>query len=488
MYITTQEEGNIMKKFLFIVPVIAGFACYNVVPNAIAQNPERTSIKTKSITTDESHIEKIIISSNLHLPKELIIGLNPKTIDLIEHLYYIIRLLNEETIVNKTNYPFINLHVIVPDQYIFDANFHAYPHIDIISLQNRIKDTLPMDTEIPYFKISYVRGKNFPWIQDILESGAVYFKSYHYPLPVIFNLNYNGNNKELPYLKSIKKSLNINELFLDGKGAIDSENGDCGGNIEATHENKIYVGNNITDRLSKHLMDLSGNPVIKLDTKWLIVSHVDELLFFIPSKDRCGAALVYADPLEALYVFTNYGDLPVKLKGHLINSLKYFLKPGRRLSNKNSINDFNINKPMRKEKAKDLKNITIPLYSDWFVLHNLKAYKYILKNVLTLQKNSSCLKTLIPIPVLFQEAKDEMFADTTGIIAINPFPNAIVLRDHIIMPKGMFQEITEERLVKVIGNKYKIHFVDASWYHGHDGSIHCATAVIRDPEKKFKMK
>lgn len=94
----------------------------------------------------------------------------------------------------------------------------------------------------------------------------------------------------------------------------------------------------------------------------------------------------------------------------------------------------------------------------------------------------------IPVPVLFDSPEDESYFEGAGVEAVNPLINAIVLRNHIIMPDTLFKDVARKRLIEKLGKSHKVHFINALWYEQKSGSIHCATMIVRDISHVFKFK
>jgi hypothetical protein len=91
--------------------------------------------------------------------------------------------------------------------------------------------------------------------------------------------------------------------------------GQAGGNIEATPNGIVYIGDSADEtpfeeapspderhNLLFEQIKKFGNPdAIKLKTKdWLSVGHVDEYVSFTPANNSCGYTMFYAKPLEGL--------------------------------------------------------------------------------------------------------------------------------------------------------------------------------------------
>ena len=190
-------------------------------------------------------------------------------------------------------------------------------------------------------------------------------------------------------------------------------------------------------------------PVLRLDTGWLLIKHVDEMISFLPSGDleRPFKVLV-VDPGAMLillekWIKDGYGEIPMLnlyTKKMTIKSL---------YENKDLID---LNQSLQKERIEP--NIEL------------------LKAELNLKEED-----FIRVPSLF---------DKHGTSLVPNMVNSTILNRHIfiVAPNGPVidgKDQLEEEMRKLLSSlPLKPHFLDASLYHRWGGEVHCATNVRRE--------
>lgn len=461
-----------MKNIIFIAIFVMAFVCASHI------NKSNGSISKKPV---ELQIEDIQFYNNFNIPRNVVIHAMPGTETAIKELIKIISYINKtEKLYGSEGYnQSIKLTILLDEK---------YKHTRILHRLAGVSYSKPLEKMYKnYFYPLIVTSsglEDFIWLQDIFEFGMVKYKHINDYKPAIFNMNYHAPGKNSKIIDLLSIAFKHNNILLKGIGADPSEAGDAGGNLEVTHEGRIFVGDTMSKTLIKDLESKTGQKIIVLPTKWLQVGHVDEYLCFIPFAGETGAAVMYADPLEALKLLISSKTWRNPVARDILDSLSYFAIHKFNKTMPFDIYSFDMNKPVRK-----IGNETdreFGRYSDWFVLKNLEAHIEIQNAIHILKKNMKQLPVFIGIPAIFKEPRDVAFYDTFGLVMANPLTNAVVLRDHIILPKGYFFSTAKLR----IANKFKnnIHFIDTSWYEKNDGGIHCATNVVRDHKYKLKQK
>jgi len=270
-----------------------------------------------------------------------------------------------------------------------------------------------------------------------------------------------------------------------GRAVID------GGNLEVTHEGRPYVGSTAPAAFREALERLTGQPPIVLPVDWLFVGHVDEYVTILPSSNACGATLVHSDPLEGINIIRQRKDPPLipredvegegktsvdeaLARRQFASSLAYFTRPGSAQKATLQIEDFDLDKPVRGvEDAAD--------HMDQELLLNLQAQAQIAKGVAALKDGSKCLKETVALPAFFYMPH---FQPT--LTAGSGYMNLVSVRNHVILAKERkeyFGPIVRERLGKLLGSPSRVHQVEASYLEAGQGSVHCATQVIRAAER-----
>lgn len=190
-------------------------------------------------------------------------------------------------------------------------------------------------------------------------------------------------------------------------------------------------------------------PALRLDTGWLLIKHVDEILSFLPSGDLIHPYKVLVVDTEAMisllekWMNQGYGEL----KMFDLDSEK--MTVSSLLKNK-VLMDFN--KKLQSERIEP--NIRL------------------LKSECGLREED-----FIRVPSFF---------DKFGVALIPNMVNSTVLNGHIfiVAPNGPVidgQDQLEEEMRKLISAlPLSPHFLDAHFYHRRGGEVHCATNVRRD--------
>lgn len=153
--------------------------------------------------------------------------------------------------------------------------------------------------------------QNDRWAQDHIEIGYTHAPGRPkthivFRLPRSFDDPATGRTEfdlpDWPLKELLKPDTGIftfrNTLQHDG-----ADSGDYGGNLELIPPTakwplgRIVTGDTISARLYKFLQDQEVQSPIQIDTSWLAIGHVDELVSFIP--DGGGWSVVFADPEAA---------------------------------------------------------------------------------------------------------------------------------------------------------------------------------------------
>ena len=200
-------------------------------------------------------------------------------------------------------------------------------------------------------------------------------------------------------------------------------------------------------------------PPLRLDTGWLLIKHVDEILAFVPS----GAP---ERPYKVLVVDT----------GIMIALLEKWIADGH-----------------GKVPMLDLyeKNMSVAsIYTDQELMqHNRDLQKQRIEPNIDLLKQELGLQEsdFIRVPVLF---------DKYGLALVPNMVNSAVLNEHIyiVAPNGPViegKDLLEAEMHRLLnGLPVEPYFLDARLYHRGGGEIHCGTNIRRDgfPQPWWNMR
>ena len=304
------------------------------------------------------------------------------------------------------------------------------------------------------------------WLQDALEIGYSEMPGQKMNVALIANRNrsldgYAKDNLLGPDFGWIQVG-NFREGYGGGKGR--NRWLDWYGNLEVTPPmpgyplGRIYYGHNPEGPKEASLnpeivamLDAQGvqAPTLRLDTGWLLIKHVDEIISFVPSGDPVHPYKVLVVDTEALSALLEewqsdgYGELEVLDLDSEKATVSSLLKD-------KVLMDFN--KKLQIERIEP--NISL------------------LKSELGLREED-----FIRVPSLF---------DKFGVALVPNMVNSTVLNGHIfiVAPDGPVmdgKDQLEEEMRRLISDlPLTPHFLDAQVYHKHGGEIHCATNVRRD--------
>ncbi len=304
------------------------------------------------------------------------------------------------------------------------------------------------------------------WLQDTLEIG--YSEMPGQRMNVVLKANRGRSLDNYPKDGLLGPDFGwiqvgtFREKYGQGRGG----NGwlDWYGNLEVTPplpeypRGRIYYGHNPDGPKEASLnpeivgmLDAQGihGPALKLDTGWLLIKHVDEVISFLPSGDPEHPYKVLVVDTEAMidllekWVKDGYGDTPI---------LDLYSKKATVSSFAKNKSLIDLNQSLQRERIEP--NIDL------------------LKRELGLKEEN-----FIRVPSFF---------DKDGVSVVPNMVNSTILNGHIIIvaPNGPVidgQDLLEEEMRKLLSDlPLKPHFIDARQYHKWGGEVHCATNVRRE--------
>jgi Protein-arginine deiminase (PAD) len=428
-----------------------------------------------AISSAFKNIEEVRLTSNLSLPTVLVASYLEKNGEYLNFLNEIVGKLNQE---RKSNQPKLSFLISVPDNYGYDSfgSNTKRPSGEPAEKYGKWLKALKSPTEI---LTVFDKGMQNPWMQDVGEAILVRERGQAVMKPAFLDTNYHGGMDGSQQAVAFSELLQIPVFNAQNYEPSQVPNdGDRGGNIEVTHEGRALLGSNASPRLVALITEITKKPPILVDTGFLLVGHVDEIFSFVPSSDACGAALVYADPLQTInLVWTSakkYEDIGITRNRE---SIQYLLKSSALKKSSLGIEDFDLTKPVRKDSEEHF-------YGDWIMLRNLKAAISIKSSIATIQSSSKCLKTIIGLPTVFELPPEFELAEfennEKALAPLGSAINMLVLRDHAVIANPFFKDVVLSQLKKAFSEK-NIHVVQPSMveYLLGYGSVHCSTNVIR---------
>lgn|GEM_PF-3106531 len=426
-------------------------------------------------------VERLKIMPNTSIPKGVAMSLTTVTKDVVAEVYEIIHRINvgQNLRGHTGSSQEITLIAVTPEESLYQQ----------LAADLRRKLNLAGSTPLPYLQKIVAPVDLDIWMQDWGEFASAQVEGHAVPVHAILDTG-RGFLYSSKTVEVFASTLGIPFIRIPLQGAARA--GSYGGNIEATPDGRIVMGDaSVDDEVISFLTRMTGQDPIRVPTGWLQTRHVDEYLSFLPAPaSPCGSVLLLGSPLEGLQILAGAGAQEAKRAAlpdpeAVQNSLRYFA-------------DGNLDKPLRGAFWE----------VDMIVRSNLRAENAI-RNAEAILRSTShfCMPRVVRVPQLYYRdaSQDEgggtspqleqqaLEAAETFTQMASLIPNAmnlLVLRDHVVVslqrfnPKietfKPFEKIITARLADVLGGPEKVHFVDTHPYGFRGGGIHCGTNVIRE--------
>jgi protein-arginine deiminase len=334
---------------------------------------------------------------------------------------------------------------------------------------------------------------NDRWMQDCMEIGYSFLPKHH--MPVVFKARRPRPLQKFPKDKLLKSDFGFEEpapIPLPSPRPpralppeLDESDFDSHGNLEVTPPGKsaggkaypwgrIYFGGVdepgriFNPHVRTFLMSQTVQPAVQIDTTWLAVGHVDEIMTFVPGGPK-GFKLLLAAPRLA-YKILERAVLEGNGAAKMLVGRDFHGTPGEV-----SIDDFLTSGIPGIGGAVELQ-----VFNEGVAVHMARTRRK-MKKALSLVDSD-----ILSVPILFMENPDfvgKADAMTAGMV------NMLVLNKHCIIPKpfgpvvkgiDLFEENMRWKLKKQLGLTVK--FID-DWYEYHviNGEVHCGTNTLRKP-------
>ena len=420
--------------------------------------------RPQSIVLPIDKLRRVRLHSNANLPHKIVMVATSYTLDEIHSFLDILSHINTNS--KSRDFSPIKLHLMVSSEDVLaELCFPRKVFEDIV-------------------EINHLALCNDLWTQDFSEIATFYPKNGAPKLGLI----------------DVKKSGDL-AFFTGGLAALwswerivppgleDDEQGNYGGNIEVTPDDILVIGSTATKAMRNTFKALGyGHKVAVLDTSWLEVGHVDEVVSFVPKPDsELGYVAIVASPLLGLELLRSIPEEQMLEKlGELVqNAFAYYpLYPqGFDSEDTEKLEKLVIKLGQLYAHLRGKPTNAAHQMSD-LVNFNLAAAKTIDASIDALSKRVKTIKRskanleIIYVPALFDTSEDNL--------AMALFPslvNHIVLNEHIILPHPFLDVFHQATAARVWSLGYVPHFVPSLTYHFLEGQLHCGSNVIRHPNK-----
>jgi protein-arginine deiminase len=372
---------------------------------------------------------------------------------------------------------------------------------DFAELRERISDKILKQ----HVKFNQDYVTNDVWMQDWGEVGVVKLKTDPKAQLLVFDSNRGRRNSKLPKLLSKF----WNSYYLKNPSHKKST-GDYGGNIEATPDNILVVGNTSTKAL-REFLNTHGykDRMVIVETDWLNIGHCDEYISIAPNpKSKTGYTIIRANPRLALKLIKDTSKEELEQISHkdyrekLLAVKDYLTRKARPLSSISENRDnrqitladivsciddqgnipekyISMRLGVKKETniAKEVKEfISINLALATVIDTNIENLK---KKIASVNKAPLEKQSFVSYPVLYHTKGGKHIAFIPGTV------NQLILNKHLVIPDPLIKSFRQNisKTTKKLG--LKAHFINNMPYHLLDGEIHCGTNVFRHPNKYF---
>ena len=305
------------------------------------------------------------------------------------------------------------------------------------------------------------------WLQDVMEIG--YSKTPLRGNPVVLKANRGSPLDDMPEKEMLGPD---HGWFQCGEFRPEMGGGRRGdgwldwyGNLEVTPPlpgqpfGRIFygydksTGNSLNPQIVR-MLEAQGvqAPLIKINTGWLLIKHVDEIFNFVPALGKAGKGFKLLVPDAALtyrlldgWNAEGKGNLPILKEVTANETIASFEK-------KQELRDFNF-RLQREEIEQSIGEM---------------------KSAIGIDESD-----IIRIPALFEKYENYAPALMPNMV------NAAFMNGHLLMadPRGPIEnqkDLVQEYVRGLLSKEgVEVHFVDDLAYHNRGGNVHCATNVTR---------
>ncbi len=406
--------------------------------------------RSNPISIDDVQSVRLLNHNNLPV-KVFIYEDGARNQELMNGIYQTIKKINIER--NLLDHPRNQLELVIIDSYNHKKLFPSY-----IS-----------DEDIKKKRVHIYDMKADQWLQDfgeIMVGQTAHDSEDHL---ILFDTN-RGRGLE-DFADILSNFYNSYFVKLDAEYWSSNSAGNYGGNIEATPNNILTLGNTSTNSLRNYFTQngYEDNHLL-METDWLGVGHIDEYLSSVvfENDDPCGFALVKADPSLALELLIASDNSDFEESHHAFNSYDYSLRNYGNflLGNLDHVE-------MSSREAEQFIN-NQHLISEK-INRNIELLK---RKILNVTPECSDIE-VISFPTFFQ-----CRYGTEGCASLLPGSvNMLVLFDHLVIPDPLFRPFQNYISEEVRSHGLVPRLYENLSYHNLHGEIHCGTNVFRLPNE-----
>ena len=342
----------------------------------------------------------------------------------------------------------------------------AYPERNDLFLQ-QLSDLVPAaGAELVIVPAGEPYRASSIWCQDALEIG--YTEMPGNRMSVVLRANRNRTLDEFPKLGMLGPDYGwvvcgeyrpeLRERRLGNNWL------DWYGNLEVSPPlpdypfGRIYYGSNGDESLNPEIVDMLNaqgvqGPAVKLDTGWLAIKHVDEMVCFVPTGSANRPHKVLVPDVDAMLAL-----------------LEGWARDG--------LGDRPLLQPFGRE-GTEVRTVATLLADRELIDHNRALQRErIAPNVEILKREFGLRdEDIIRMPDLFTQRGGALFPNMV---------NSVVLNGHFLTsdphgPEVDGRDLLQEYVRGLLADlPLEVHFLDDQTYHRSGGNVHCATNVRRE--------
>lgn len=336
------------------------------------------------------------------------------------------------------------------------------------------------------------------WLQDFGEVTMAYLEGEVRERALLLDIN--RSREFQPLVRAFSRFLNANFYKYPIPSRLDQA-GNYGGNIEVTPNDILYIGSTATDDFRDFFFSKSTHAKNHvMNTNWLEVGHVDEMVSTVITKDECGFAVTYASPQKFFKILRGVSD--EKMENSLLNIRVNHPFLGIRTERVQALlaQDYRLLWMLANERA--LLGIQVNQFAGLADFpRSLDFYRSVYNSVENLEqfiraevdklvelirsKSPQCQEIeVIPLPVAFSCEGDHEEGEFLfcGSIAPNVV-NKVSLRRTLMIPDPKL-DIVKNYVSQVLGQvDQESIFIDPFPYHLMGGQLHCGTNMFRLPNE-----
>ena len=387
--------------------------------------------------------------SNADSPERLVMVCGTRTVDEVNGVIGALATLNER---RKDCDP-IRLHLITSADYVL-------PHIQ-------------KGASTSFVEINQLFHSNDVWLRDF--GLWVQSKSKVYAVDAC-------RSGDLPGLSSILARMASAELIVP-EGLSDNMSGNFGGNVIVTPNDVAIVGSTSQPRLRDFLDDYGYEKrMVIVDTSWLEVGHIDELLVFLPLPGKEGKwAIVRSSGRLALSLLkqmekSDFHKEVEKAVRNLRNCTIGALPEDERYEVTEMMTQLSLlNSHLQGRTSTSFEYTPALIELNEDVDKMLDAAVQMVKEVVKESCPNEQEPVVIELPSLFIDSLNGARSLAPNVV------NLVCLDDELLIPCPLCSFLRDETKKRLEQFGYKTHFIKTLTYHALGGGLHCATTVLRRP-------